>query len=150
MESPPGQSELYFEDLDLDLVLETPGMTLTEAHVGLFGGLTDQRPADPRAVPDLLPLCLSSGLGWRVPQPPLIILAFMGFEWNFLQAARVGDTIRCVSRGLAKRLLKEGGVLVEERQIVNQRNEVLQRGKLTLLIARRPPTSDPQSAGAAS
>ena len=150
MESPIGESELYFEDLDLDLVLETPGMTLTETHVGLFAGLTDDRPADPHAVPDLLPLCLSSGLGWRVPQPPVVILAFMGFEWNFLQPARVGDTIRCVSRGLAKRLLKEGGVLVEERKIVNQRDEVLQRGKLTLLIARRPPTNRAQSGGAAS
>jgi hypothetical protein len=150
MESPIDEGKLYFEDLDLDLVLETPGMTLTEAHVGLFGGLTGDRPADPRAVPDLLPLCLSSGLGWRVPQPPLVILAFMGFEWNFLQVARVGDTIRCVSRGLAKRLLKEGGVLVEERQIVNQRNEVLQRGKLTLLVARRPSAGRAWPVGAAS
>jgi hypothetical protein len=150
MESPIDESKLYFEDLDLDLVLETPGMTLTEAHVGLFGGLTDDRPADPRAVPDLLPLCLSSGLGWRVPQPPPVILAFMGFEWNFLQAARVGDTIRCVSRGLAKRLLKEGGVLIEERRIVNQRNEVIQRGKLTLLIARRPSAGTARPVGTAS
>jgi 3-hydroxybutyryl-CoA dehydratase len=132
------ETQLYFEDVEIGLVLETPAMTLTRAHVALFSGLTDNRSDDPHAVPELLPLCLSSGLGWRVPHPPPVILAFMGFDWQFLLPARVGDTIRGVSKSVAKRSLKEGGVLVEERQILNQRHEVLQRGKLTLLIARRP------------
>src|SRR5262245_47576165 len=129
---------MYFEDVEVGVVLETPGITLTATHVSLYGGLTDARPADPEAIPDLLPLCLSSGLGWRVPQPPLVVLAFMGFEWKFLKLARVGDTIRSASRTLAKRLIKGGGVVVEERKILNQHGEVLQAGKLTLLVARRP------------
>jgi 3-hydroxybutyryl-CoA dehydratase len=130
--------KLYFDDVQVGVVLETPGVTLTEAHVALYGGLTDARPEDPLAVPDLLPLCLSGGLGWRVPQPPLVVLAFMGFEWKFLRPARVGDTIHCVSRSVAKRLLKDGGVVIEDRRILNQRDEVVQQGKLTLLVARRP------------
>ena len=141
----PGEGKLYFEDVEVGLVLETPGMTLTETHVALFGGLFDDRPADPGAVPDLLPLCLSSGLGWRVPQPPVVVLAFMGFEWKFLRATRVGDTIRCVSTSAAKRLMKDGGVLIEERKILNQRDEVVQSGKLTLLVAKRP-VGDPRAA----
>jgi acyl dehydratase len=131
-------SGIYFEDVEPGAPFETPGVTLTEAHVGLFAGLTDTRPSDPRTVPDLLPLCLSSGLGWRVPRPPLVVLAFMGFEWRFLRPTRVGDTIRCVSRTVAKRPLREGGVVVEERDIVNQRAEVVQSGRITLLVARRP------------
>jgi len=130
--------KLYFEDIEVGISLETPGMTLTETHVTLFGGLTDSRPADAHAVPDLLPLCLSGGLGWRFPQPPLVVLAFMGFEWKFLAPARVGDTIRCVSRSLAKRLLKDAGVVVEERSILNQRDELVQQGKITVLVAKRP------------
>jgi 3-hydroxybutyryl-CoA dehydratase len=130
--------KLYFEDVEVDVWLETPGITLTETHVALYGGLTETRPADPRAVPDLLPLCLSGGLGWRVPQPPLVVLAFMGFEWRFLRPARVGDTIHCASRSVAKRLLKDGGVVIEERNILNQRDELVQQGKLTLLVAKRP------------
>jgi acyl dehydratase len=122
-------------------------MTLTETHVSLFAGLTDQRGGDPRAVPDLLPLCLSSGLGWRVPQPPLVVLAFMGFEWQFLKPARVGDTIRSISRTVAKRPVKDVGVVVEERDIRNQRDEVIQTGKLTLLVARRPAAVVPAPAG---
>jgi acyl dehydratase len=139
---------LYFEDVEVDFALETPALTLTETHVAMFGGLTDDRAADPRAVPELLPLCLSSGLGWRIPQPPLVVLAFMGFEWKFLRAARVGDTIRCLSRSVVKRRMKEGGVVIEERKILNQRDEVIQSGKLTLLVARRP-VGDRDAAGSA-
>jgi len=143
-------AKLYFEDVGIGVVLETPGITLTETHVALFGGLLGDRPADPRAVPELLPLCLSSGLGWRAPQPPLVVLAFMGFEWKFLRPARVGDTIRCVSRSLAKRLMKEGGVVIEERNILSQRDEVVQGGKLTLLVARRPAEDRTLAEGTAS
>jgi acyl dehydratase len=130
-------NQFYFEDLEIGKVLETPAMTVTDAHVALYGGLVGV-PAGPRGVQDFLPLCLSSGLGWRAPQPPVVVLAFMGFDWKFLRPACVGDTIRSASKTVAKRLLKEGGVIIEERTILNQRDEILQSGKLTLLVARRP------------
>jgi len=133
-----GSDKLYFEDVEIGPAFETPGMTLTAAHVALFGGVAGDTPADAQAIPDLLPLCLSSGLGWRVPQPPLVVLAFMGFEWRFVRPARVGDTIHSVSRTLTKRPMKEGGVIIEERNVLNQRGEVVQSGRLTLLVARRP------------
>ena len=129
---------MYFEDVQTGVPLETPGMTLTETHAALFASLASTRGAEPGTVPDLLPLCVSSGLGWRVPQPPLAVLAFMGFEWRFLKPTRVGDTIRSVSRTVAKRSMKEGGVVIEERSILNQHGEVVQRGRLTLLVAKRP------------
>ena len=132
-------AQCYFEDVEKGVSLETPGITLTAAHVTLFAGVTgDAALRDPGAVPDLLPLCLSSGLGWRVPRPPLAVLAFMGFEWRFLGPVKVGDTIRSVSRTQIKRSMREGGVIIEERRIVNQRGETVQSGKLTLLVARRP------------
>jgi acyl dehydratase len=132
-------AQCYFEDVEKGVPLETPGVTLTEAHVSLFAGVTgDAAVRNPGAVPDLLPLCLSSGLGWRLPRPPLAVLAFMGFEWRFLGPVRVGDTIHSVSRPLTKRSMREGGVVIEERRIVNQRGETVQSGKLTLLVARRP------------
>jgi acyl dehydratase len=132
-------AQCYFEDVEKGVLLETPGVTLTPAHVSLFAGVTgDAALRDPGAVPELLPLCLSSGLGWRLPRPPLAVLAFMGFEWRFLGPVRVGDTIRSASRTLTKRSMREGGVIIEERRIVNQRGETVQSGKLTLLVARRP------------
>ena len=131
--------QCYFEDVEKGVPLQTPGVTLTPAHVTLFAGVTgDAALRDPGAVPDLLPLCLSSGLGWRVPRPPLAVLAFMGFEWRFVELVRIGDTIHSVSRTLTKRSMREGGVVIEERRIINQRGETVQSGKLTLLVARRP------------
>ena len=138
MANAPLERRLYFEDVQMNVPLETPGVTLTETHTALFGSLTLSRPVDPGGIPDLIPLCMSSGLGWRVPQPPLVVLAFMGFEWRFLKPTRVGDTIRSVSKTVAKRSLKEGGVVIEERSILNQHGEVVQSGRLTLLVARRP------------
>ena len=131
--------QCFFEDVEVNVPLETPGITLTRAHVTLFTGITGEAgQADADTVPSLLPLCLSSGLGWRVPRPPLAVLAFMGFEWRFLASLRVGDTIHSVSRTLTKRNMRDGGVVIEERKIVNQRHETVQAGKLTLLVARRP------------
>ena len=93
---------------------------------------------DPDSVPDLLPLCLSSGLGWRVPRPPLAVLAFMGFEWHAMLAVRVGDTIFSRSRTVTKRSMREGGVVIEEREVINQRAEVVHKGRFTFLVAKRP------------
>ena len=139
MPDPRVERRVYFEDVQMNVPLETPGVTLTDTHTALFGSLTLGRPADPGVIPELIPLCMSSGLGWRVPQPPLVVLAFMGFEWRFLKPSRVGDTIRSVSKTVAKRSMKEGGVVVEERSILNQRDEIVQSGRLTLLVAKRPP-----------
>jgi acyl dehydratase len=134
----PTATHSYFEDVEIGVVFETPGMTITETHVGLFAGLVGERGADPFAVPDLLPLCLSSGLGWRTDTPPLVVLAFMGFEWRSHGSVRVGDTIHARSYTAAKRAMREGGVVFEEREIVNHRGEVVQSCRITLLVARRP------------
>jgi acyl dehydratase len=130
-------ARFYFEDVVLDGVLETPAMTITEAHVGVYAGLTHE-PAAPGTVPVHLPLCLTTGLSWRVPQPPLAVLAFMGFEWRMLEAVRVGDTIHSRSRTVTKRTLREGGVVIEERDVINQRGEVVEQGRFTFLVAKRP------------
>jgi acyl dehydratase len=129
---------LYFEDVEVGAEAVTPAITLTAAHAALLAGVADLRTADPARVHDLLPVALSSGLGWRVPGPPMVVLAFMGLEWKFFLPVRVGDTIRVAIRVAAKRSMKEGGVLIEERRVLNQRDEVVQSGRSTLLVARRP------------
>jgi acyl dehydratase len=128
----------YFEDVVLHGVVETPALTLTEAHVSLYAGLSQDAALEPGLVPELLPLCLTTGLGWRVDQPPLAVMAFMGFEWEVLQPVRVGDTIHSRSRTTVKRSMREGGVIVEERQVINQRGDVVHRGRFTFLVAKRP------------
>jgi hypothetical protein len=128
----------YFEDVVLHGVVETPAMTLTQAHVSLYSGLSQDAAPEPGLVPELLPLCLTTGLGWRVDQPPLAVMAFMGFEWEVLQPLRVGDTIHSRSRTVVKRSMREGGVIVEERHVINQRGEIVHQGRFTFLVAKRP------------
>ena len=130
----------YFEDVVVGRVHQTPGLTLTRGHVTQFLGFDGDWPdpaEDDRRVPDLLPLCISSGLGFRLG-PPLAVLALMGFEWQFLRPLYVGDTIRSRSSTVTKRSLREGGVIVEARDILDQSGEVTQSGRLTLLVAKRP------------
>jgi len=131
--------KFYFEDVVLQGVLQTPAMTITEAHVAMYAGLTRDDPAEPGSVPEILPICLTTGLGWRVPQPPLAVLAFMGFEWHPLLPVRVGDTIFSRSKTVTKRSMKDGGVVIEEREVINQRGETVHKGKFTFLVAKRPP-----------
>jgi acyl dehydratase len=131
-------ARFYYEDVPLHGLLETPAMTLTETHVALYAGVTGDGAPGPGLVPDLLAICLITGLGWRAPQPPLVVLAFMGFEWAVDAPLRVGDTIHSRARIALKRSLKEGGVVVEEREVIDQRGDVVQHGKFTYLVAKRP------------
>ncbi len=138
----------YFEDIGLGEVFRTPGRTVTEADLVHFAGISgdhdalDQtrgEPELPPTVPDVLVVAITSGLGFRVPVPQPQVLAFMVLEWRFLAPVRLGDTVHCRTQVTAKRGLKEGGVLVEKREIVNQRGEIVQEGEYKLLVARRPP-----------
>jgi 3-hydroxybutyryl-CoA dehydratase len=135
MAEPP---RAYFEDVELHGVVETPAVTLTQAHVSLYAGLSQELAPAPGLVPELLPLCLTTGLGWRIPRAPLAVLAFMGFEWEVIHPVRIGDTIHSRSKTAVKRSMRDGGVIVEERQVINQRGEVVHRGKFTFLVAKRP------------
>jgi hypothetical protein len=128
----------YFEDVTLASAHETPGLTLTEAHVGIYLGLTRELSDDTTLVPDLLPLCFTPGLGWRAPRPPLAVMAFMGLDWEVLRPVRVGDTIHSRARVVTKRPMREGGVVVEARTVIDQRGDVVQQGRFTYLVARRP------------
>jgi acyl dehydratase len=128
----------YFEDVEIDSRHETPGMTVTEAHVNLYAGLTGDDAGAPGAVPELLALALSTGLGWRIDRPPLVVLAFMGIEWTVRRPLKVGDTIRSRSRTAIKRGMRDAGVVVEEHAIVDQRGETMQEGRFTFLVAKRP------------
>jgi acyl dehydratase len=137
----------YFEDLEIGDGFETPGRTITEADLVSYAAISgDQEALDftggesglPPLVPELLIMVLSSGLGFRAPVETPQVLAFMVFDLHIHLPVRVGDTIRCRSRVAGKRPMKDGGVVVERRQMVNQRNEVVHETEYKLLVARRP------------
>ena len=103
----------------------------------MYHGLTREAPLAPGAVPEVLPLCMVIGLGWRVKDPPLVVLAFVGLDWQIRRELRVGDTVHSRSRILSKRPMRDGGLVVDERTVVDQRGEIVQQGKFTFLVAKR-------------
>jgi acyl dehydratase len=127
----------YFEDVEVGAEHETPAMTVTQAHVALYGGVTGDQPEAPGLAPDLFALCLSTGLGWRIAHPPLVVLAFMSIDWKVVRPLRVGDTVRSRSRTALKRSMRDAGVVVEQHEIVDQHDTVLQQGRFTFLVAKR-------------
>ena len=127
----------YFEDVEVGDVEVSPAMTVTEAHAALYRGLTGEIPQGAAAIPELLPLCLATGLGWRMARPPLAVLAFMSFDWKIHRELRIGDTIHSRARLALKRSLREGGVINEDHELVDQHGEVAQSGRFTFLIAKR-------------
>ena len=127
----------YFEDVEVGDVEITPAMTVTEAHAALYRGLTSETPNGPGGIPDLLPLCLATGLGWRTPRAPLAVLAFMSFDWKIHRELRVGDTIHGRARAALKRSMREGGVIIEDHELIDQHGEVAQSGRFTFLVAKR-------------
>ncbi|HXG16784.1 MAG TPA: dehydratase, partial [Calidithermus sp.] len=53
---------------------------------------------------------------------------------------KIGDTIRVRARVTAKRETSkpDRGIVVVERQVLNQRDEVVQEGETELMVERRP------------
>ena len=127
----------YFEDIEVGSQHESPAITVTEAHVSLYGGLTGDLASGPGLAPDLLGLCLGTGLGWRIERPPLVVLAFMSVDWKAERPLRVGDTVHARSRTTLKRSMRDGGVVIEAHDLVDHHGTVLQRGKFTFLVAKR-------------
>ena len=127
----------YFEDVVVDSVQMTPAITVTEAHVAMYEGLTRDLPSAAGGVPDVLPLCMAIGLGWRVKDPPMVVQAFVGLDWKVMKELRIGDTMSSRSRIVSKRPLRDGGLVIDERTILDQHGEVVQQGKFTFLVAKR-------------
>ena len=154
----------YLEDLSVGDEFYTPGRTITEADVVAFAGLTgdyasihtDEEYAKAsihgrRIAHGLLGLAYAQGLTWRVSSGEGARLASLGWEdWRFLQPIFIGDTIRVRCRVVSARQSSSNptrGVVVEELEILNQHDEVTQRGRhATLVPVRDPEATEPLTA----
>ncbi len=143
----------YFEEFEIGDVIETPARTITETDVVLFAGLsgdynqlhTDAEFAKEtvfgeRVVHGLLVLSIVSGLATRPGFVEGTVLAFRGLEWKFSLPVKFGDTIRArFEVGEKKPVRRLGGGLVTLKvTVLNQRNEVVQRGTWTAIIESVP------------
>lgn len=143
----------YYEDFEVGDVFETPRRTITETDLVNFAGLsgdfnpihTDhvyaaESPYGRPVVYGLLILSIVTGLTARLGIFDGTIIAMLGVdEWRFVGPVFVGDTIYVRMTIADKRETSHAGrgILVRGYEVLNQHDEVVQTGSMTLMIRRR-------------
>ncbi len=144
----------YFEEFETGQQFCSTARTITETDIVTFAGLsgdynqihTDAEfskstPFGQRIAHGLLVTSIASGL---IAQSGLIegtVLAFREIEsWKFVKPVFIGDTVHVKSKVLLTKAIPRlgGGAVVIEVQVLNQRNEVVMKGRWTVLIASKP------------
>jgi acyl dehydratase len=146
-----GPVRRLFDEIQVGEEYESPGRTVTEADIVLFAGLsgdynilhTDAEYMKSsifgeRIAHGLLGLAIQSGLFSR-SGIPYATLGFGTLRWKFKGPIKIGDTIRVRAKVSDKKESDkpDRGVVTVERQILNQRNEVVQEGETELVVERR-------------
>lgn len=150
----PSVKCLYFEDFQPGDSFNVPARTITEADIVFFAGLSgDQNPIHTdeefakttfhgtRIAHGLLILSVVSGLTTRLGFTEKSILAFIGIKWKFISPVKIGDTISArIKISNKKEVDEKSGLVIYELEVFNQRQEVVQKGEWTILVAKTPPT----------
>ncbi|MBX3014746.1 MAG: MaoC family dehydratase N-terminal domain-containing protein [Caldilineaceae bacterium] len=144
---------LYFEEFAIGDTVESVGRTITETDIVNFAGIsgdwnlihTDAEYSKgqmfgQRVAHGLLILSIASGQAVRLGFMEDTIMAFRGLEWKFAKPVFIGDTIRLrVTIEDKKEMRRMGGGLVNfKMEVINQANEVCQRGNWEILCKGRP------------
>jgi acyl dehydratase len=147
-----GPSRRWFEEIEVGEEYESPGRTVTEADIVIFAGLsgdynilhTDAEYMKSsifgeRIAHGLLGLTIQSGLFTRTGVP-YATLGVGTLRWKFKGPIKIGDTIRVRAKVTSKKEtdVSDRGLVTVERQVLNQRDEVVQEGETDLLVERRP------------
>jgi len=144
---------LYFEEFQIGDEVTSTGRTITETDVVNFAALsgdwnlihTDaeysrEHPFGQRVAHGLLVLSIASGLAVRMNFLEGTTLAFRGIsEWKMQRPVLIGDTIHVsLSVEETKPMARLGGGLVTFNvQVINQKDEVCQKGKWEMLVKGR-------------
>jgi 3-hydroxybutyryl-CoA dehydratase len=139
---------LRYDQITPGLVFETGGITVGEAHILAFAGLTgdffdihmDEDYARDLGYPGrvahgLLGLALTDGLKNRAPVRFAAIVS-LNWRWSFTGPILIGDRIHARIAVLSKRLTKNParGIVTLGFELLNQRSEVVQKGENDLMV----------------
>ncbi|QGA68951.1 MaoC/PaaZ C-terminal domain-containing protein [Sulfolobus sp. E11-6] len=140
---------LTFDDFQIGMKFTSPRITVTDAHIVLFAGLSGD--FNPLHVDDLfakktifgnriahglLTLTLLSGhMGMLVAGTAI---AFLEMHAKFLKPVKVGDTIYGEAEVIDKKPVEKynGGVITIKSTIKNQNNEAVAESESKLLVSR--------------
>lgn len=143
--------EYGFDDLAVGDHFETSGVTVTEAHVvgfaGLSGDLFDVHMDDEfarevgfsgRIAHGLLGLSLADGLKTR-SAVRMLGVATLSWNWAFRAPILIGDRIHVAIAVAAKRLTKRGdrGIVTLSLKVLKQTGETVQEGETLLMVRQR-------------
>jgi acyl dehydratase len=141
---------LYFEDFVPGQKFVTKARTITEADIVNFAGLswdhnqlhTDAEYAastryGKRIAHGLLGVIAHAGLSYELTEDS--ILALLELTWQFKAAIYIGDTIHVeqIVKSMRETSAGDQGILTFEKEVINQKNEVVQTGTTTILLAKR-------------
>ena len=145
-----------YEDLRIDEVVESQGLTITETHVVLFAGLTgdfhpvhtdetvaSQSPYGGRIAHGPAVFAIATGL--FTIADPIDSIAFLGMTWRYLKPVAIGDTIHVRSTLLSTRITssQDKAIVHHKREVVNQRSEVVQEGETDIMMLLAAKTDEP-------
>lgn len=153
----PNTSEprgLWFEEFEIGQKTTSPGRTVTETDIVNFAGLAGDynqihvdaefcktQPFEQRVAHGLLVQSIASGLSNQTGLIDRTVIAFREIDkWKFSKPVFIGDTIHVVMEIKATKPMPKlnGGMVVIKVSIVNQSDEVVQRGDWVVLIHNKP------------
>ncbi|MBN1877747.1 MAG: dehydratase [Anaerolineae bacterium] len=141
-------TRLYFEDVEIGLSMESEARAIVAADIDAFAQLsgdfnplhTDEAfaattPFGERIAHGLLVVSIATGLVNSMGFSDGSIEAFMGLDWKFRGAVKIGDTVRVRLTAHHKRPMPgyAGGLVTFKVSILNQRDEIVQKGTWTVL-----------------
>jgi len=146
---------MYFEEFRTGLRLMTAARTVTETDLVNFAGITgDWNPLHTdaafaaksmfgeRIAHGVLGFALASGLAARLGILDGTAIAAYGIdEWRFLKPVCIGDTLRVLIEVAALEPVPRlrGGKVALRLVVLNQRDEEVQRGLVSVGVLSRPP-----------
>ena len=147
--------ERYYEDANVGDECVTPSVTVTAEMINAYADLSSDHtpihvdeeyakktPFGTRVAHGLLGLSLADGLKTQAEYRFLPGMS-LGWTWDFVGPIKIGDTVRVKFRvGSMRTTSRPGwGVVVLPSEMINQRDEVVQRGEHKVMIPRRPQTA---------
>lgn len=144
---------LFFEEFAIGDEVASVGRTITETDIVSFAALSGDwnlihsdteysksQMFGQRVAHGLLVLSIASGLAVRLGFMEETVMAFRGLEWRFTKPVFIGDTIRLRVKVQEKKEMARlgGGLVTFEMAVMNQRDEICQRGTWDLLCKARP------------
>jgi len=139
----------YYDELEVGDRRVFRAMTVTEAHIVGFAGLTgdhyvlhtdaeyaSRSAFGQRVAHGLLILSLGAGL---IPLEPGRVVALLGLEdVRFLAPVFIGDTVHPEMEIVSKTDREPGGLVIVDETILNQRDEAVCKARLRVLVAAAP------------